>query len=292
MRETPKLPITDNSGQTWTFCDVQSLVIQTGSLAKAARRLNTDSRVLRKLGIRTPAEDVRQWSAGNSHQLINVILQHESVKGAAKHLHVSVTFLKSLLVEHGWEIYHPEPDEEAARALMEKFGSPILVARMLSTTPNQIKKVVPDWKDLRDPTKAGDHSIRTGRIAERYFEAKRGEHITENLVEKNHNSPGYDYVDDTFKRVNVKATVQGSSGGWTWELDPHENVDNYALVRMDRNKKPLGYHIYPRNWLGFQQPAQIHTNDSTVLIQSHRANGKVAVTMKDPVPEGVPTPTN
>jgi DNA-binding transcriptional MerR regulator len=238
---------TDENGQTWTHNEVQFLVCQVASINKAARRLGVKPAQIRKWGIKTSTEWVRDKALTEPGWLVGVIVQQNGRERAAKFLNVSTTFICSLLTQLEVKWSSPRPATEEVKILMVKFGSPILVARMLGTTPNEIKKALPEWKDHRDPTKAGNHSIRTGRIGEDYYEQMRGSHIQESHSSKNHNNPNYDSVDDVYGKVNVKTTII-RNGVCVWDRLQSMNtqIDAFALVWMDEKKVPQGFQVIRR----------------------------------------------
>jgi hypothetical protein len=259
----------DPTGQKWSLNELQALVIHV-SLNKAAKRLGMKStRQLRKWGLKTPTEVARERAAQNPNWLLSVIIRRGTVGKAADYLNVSKTFITGLLTEAGITLQDPEPPAEDVRLALAKFGSPIIVARLFDTTVTIIKKLVPDWRDLKDPTKAGDHSVRTGHIAEQYYKRLRIDFITASPSEQNHNNKGFDFIDSQFGKINVKGTVINSNNGWTWELKPDTECESFALVQMDKDKKPLGVVVIPMKALTIDS----ETGD---LRRSVRQDGKIA----------------
>jgi hypothetical protein len=264
----------DPTGQIWTRREIQALVLQIG-LTKTSRRLGLKgTRNLREWGIRTPPEYVRDRAERDKTWLMTMVIRFEGTKKAAKYLNVSYTFFRNLLEELGIERRAPAVNEEKAREALLKFGSPLFVARLLETSDTEIKKAVPDWRDIKDPTKAGDHSVRTGHIAEKYYEGLRGEKITDSPVHNNHNNKGYDYLDLEYGRVNVKGTCKSESNVWTWEIKPETLCDYYALVQMDRDKNPLGCVVVPKTVLDEGVPLP------DGFRRGSRVDGKVALSTR------------
>lgn len=263
----------DPTGQSWSRREIQALVMQIG-LTKTSKRLGLKgTKHLRDWGIRTPPEYVRERAELDKTWLMTMVIRFEGTKKASKYLNVSYTFLRNLLEELGIERRAPAVDKVKAREALVKFGSPLFVARLLETSDAEIKKAVPEWRTLKDPTKAGDHSIRTGFIAECYYESLRGEKIQESPAHDNHNNKGYDYIDLEYGRVNVKGTCQSESGAWTWEIKPETECDYLALVQMDKEKTPLGCLVVPKSILtGDQIPEGFR--------RGARADGKVALSTR------------
>jgi hypothetical protein len=256
---------TDENGQTWTHDEVQFLVCQVASLNKAARRLGVKPAQLRKWKIKSATEWVREKAMAEPGWLVGVIVQQNGRERAAKFLNVSTTFICGLLTALDVKWSSPRPEAEQVQTLMVKFGSPILVARMLGTTVNEVKKALPTWKDHRDPTKAGNHSIRTGRIGEEAFCTRR-EGKAKLVSLDNHNHPGFDATDVELGNVSVKTTGKSKAGKWTWEFKSAEEFDTIALVGMDHKKKVVEF------------VAVLTKREVIDLNLSLRSNGKYAIT--------------
>lgn len=266
---TPPEVIKDSSGQEWTKDEVQALVNQVNSLTTAAARLGLNSiSTLRSMGIKTTAEWVRDKSSEDPQWLPKFIIMHGGVANAAAYLNVSVSHLEGVLRKQGYEVRLPIPDSAAAETALKKFGSVLYVARLFHTTPNLVKKAVPNWRDYQDATKAGDHSTRTGTIGEKYYEKLRGPMITDDPANRNHNHPGYDYLDSEFGKVNVKAIPPRAKGRWVWEIDPRTNCDAFGLVQLDAGKSPVGLVILTKNQLTDPPPG---------MLSTPRSNGDIAI---------------
>lgn len=248
---SPTVPIilTDPTGQQWTKAEIQSLVNQTGSFTKTARRLGLKgTSVLRHWGILTPPEWVKARAIADPMWLPRLILQCSSVKDTAELLNVSAAHINLCLGATGFSTRLPDPDPELCKSALEKFGSVIFAARCVETTPVLFKKAVPNWKDFRDPTKVGTTSIRTGRIGELYFERCRSQHIVCSPALTNHNHPGWDHHDREFGRVNTKASV-AENHRWTWDLGPNTDCDAFALVQLSLGRDPVGLVIITKKQL-------------------------------------------
>lgn len=261
--------IKDVHGEEWTKEELQTLVNHLGSFTKAAARLGLNGvKLLRDAGVQSPAEFLREKAEKDHQWLPRYVLMHGSVALAAKHLNMSESFLRGILSKHGYDTRPVLPDRNEALKALQKFGSVLYVARHFHTTVAVIKKLLPEeWRDLQDPTKVGQTSIRTGTIAERYFEAIRQGHITESPATKNRNHPGWDYLDDEYGRVNVKSTPLVRER-WTFEIDPSQDCDQFALVQLDAARSPVGLVMLPKSQLYSPPPH---------LRALQRADGSVAV---------------
>lgn len=266
----PSILLTDPTGQSWTKAEIQALVNQTGSFTKTAKRLDLKSTsVLRHWGILTPPEWVKARAVVDSMWLPRLILQCSSVRDAAELLNVSAAHINLCLMATGFATKLPDPDPEACKSALEKFGSVIFAARCVETTPVLFKKAVPNWKDFRDPTKVGTTSIRTGRIGELYFERCRGPQVISSPALTNHNHPGWDHQDSEFGRVNTKASVN-ENHRWVWDLDPNTDCDAFALVQLSLSRDPVGMVVITKQQL-------IDGDLPRGLTTTPRQNGDVGV---------------
>lgn len=234
--------ITDSTGQVWSKDEVQFLILQIRSLTKVARRLGLkNTKQLRDLSLLTPSEYVLNRAKLNPNWLKDLIIRLDSKKKTARYLNISITTLLNILKEIECQYKTPEPTLDRTREVLKKFGSVELAARILEITTSDVKRILgEEWRVLKDGTKAGDTSVRTGQIAERYILKLREAHILEDTVLRNHNNPGYDYIDAEWGKVNVKGAPRNSSGSYTWEFHPKDNLETLALVFMSAEKEPIG----------------------------------------------------
>jgi len=234
--------IKDGQGNEWTVAEVQHLVNQVGSLTKAARRLSMRGTAkIRELGVKTAAEWVQEKAQADPQWLKDYVIRCDGRKKAAEQLSISVTHLNTVLTSIGVDLKAPVPSREEAHAVMTKFGSPIFAARVLGTTPNEIKKALgEEWRELKDPTKAGSHSVRTGSIAEDHYKSVRGEAVVESPAEKSYNHRGFDHMDSEHGRVNVKAAiVRKGRASWSAVVDLNW-VDSIAFIPLTNKRVPEG----------------------------------------------------
>lgn len=263
-------PHTDLTGQVWTQEEVQALVNQTGSFENTARRLGLKATDLSGSGILGIPEWVRQKAKSDTTWLPKLVLQTGSIKAAAEILGCSETHIKNVLKETGYETKMHKPNAEAAIAALQKFGSVLFAARLLETTPALIKNAVSNWRDYRDRTKVGTTSIRTGTIAENYFELVRGNKVQESPATENHNNKGFDHLDVDYGRVNSKGSVVSKSGKWTWDLDPKTDCDAFALVQLNDKREPVGMTVVTRTQV-------IELSPPRGMTAEPRSNGDVAI---------------
>jgi len=266
--------IQDPTGTNWSSDDVQLLVIQLGSLTDAAKRLGTKTGVLRTMGIKTPTEFFTHHHQ-DAITLLTKIAQHTSIEALAEHHGVSPATIKTHLATLGINPNPPAPDPAAIQVLMERWGSVRYTARALRTTEAAVKRAFPDWRSLTDPTKTGSTSTRTGHVGEKYFIDNRGEHITAAPSLKSSNHEGYDVMDDTYGRVNVKAIPPNQHGQWVFEIRPSSYVDNYALIQLSPSRVAIGWSVISYT------DAHGHAGDTThaTFSTKKRSNGDVAVVL-------------
>lgn len=276
MPEEP-LQIKDTQGQDWTREEVQALVNQVASFTKAAARLGVTVKQLREAKIKTPVEYVRDRAAADPKWLLHFVLMMGSTKAAAAHFQISISTLESILVSQGYSVRLPIPDREFCLVALKKFGSVLYVARLCHTTPNLVKKAVPEWREYTDPTKAGNTSIRTGTIGERYYISVRADLIEETPSVKNPNHKGWDILDRQYGKVNVKTISANARGRWVWEIDAQQEADAFGLVQLDNTKTPVGLQVVTKQ--------QILSEDlPRGLISTKRSNGDIAVSTVNQFP--------
>jgi len=167
-------------------------------------------------------------------------------------LGVSLAHLRKVMDSVGIEWRTPKVNRETAVSALERFGSVILAARLLNTTPAEIKKACPEWKDLRDPLKTGRQSIATGRTGELLWATIRATETLEKTCLDNHNAPDHDFVDRQYGLVNVKtANPQKQKNKdiwtWTWGVNFNQKADVFPLVLLDRNCKGVGIILCSRD---------------------------------------------
>lgn len=269
--------IVDGTGQTWTREEIQWLIIQVGSLTKAVNRLGLKNTTqLRQMNLKTPPEYVMERAKQDPNWIRDLIVRFDSKKKAAAHLNVSATHLMKVLQEINCQYRTCSPTQERAREVLTKFGSVEFTARVLETSVSEIKRILGDeWRQLKDGTKAGDTSIRTGQIAEAYTLKCREGHVISTDAAENHNNPGYDFIDDTFGKVNVKGSPVSASGSYVWEFHPKDDMDTLALVMMTTKKEPTSVvMVRKHDALSGQVPTGFRTRTSS--------EGKIAICYKTP----------
>jgi hypothetical protein len=241
----------DVDQREWGSEELQALVLQVGSFGKTALRLGLPEHVcnaeLRKRGIMPPPEFVRTIAKADPVAFRDSIIREGSIEKASKWFGVSTTHLKKVMDEVGIKHRKITPSKEDAEKALNLFGSALLAARLLGTTPNEIKKACPEWRDFRDPLRTGRQAVATGRIGEDYWKSLRGMQTLEEFIYQDPNHPGYDFIDQEFGKVNVKTAnpnqeKRSKNWAWTWEINPTQDADTFPLVFLDRNRRPF-YHL-------------------------------------------------
>jgi len=250
----------------WTFDEVQALLNQVGSFTVAARRLGLKphvfNRLARERGLMTPTEIVRTFAQRDLDGFKDCILRKGSIEKAAKYFNCSTAHLRKVLVEVGVKLQIERPTREMILEAMKTFGSVLLAAKLLDTTPGIIKAEFPEWKDHRDPLKTGKQAVSTGRIGEDYWALIRGDQTLQNCSYENPSHPDYDFVDKEYGDVNVKTAsyTQTKKSGiviWSWEINPTQKANGFPLVFLDRNRRALGHHYVPSSEGALDFPLQL-----------------------------------
>lgn len=237
------------NSEDWTVDEVQWLVIQVGSLSKAAKRLGYNStKEFRDKNIQSPPEYVSTRAKQDPNWLKDMIIRLGSKEKAAERLNVSTSHLTKVLLEIGCNLRPEQPSRDLVFSTMEKFGSVGFSARVLEITVNDIKRILgPEWRSLKDGTKTGKTSVRTGQIAERYVMEKRKDNLLSTEAADNHNNVGFDYKDTEYGKVNVKGSPMKGKGYYSWEFHPMDDMDTLALVFMTKTRVPQGYFMIPKS---------------------------------------------
>lgn len=252
---TDETPFTDADGRAWSTEELQTLVLQVGSFKATAPRLGVKDHIcnveLRKRGVMAPPEYTRTIALADPLAFRDSIIREGSTEKAAKWYGVSVTHLRKIMDEVGIKHRKHTPTLEEATKALNLFGSALLAARLLGTTPTEIKKACPEWKDFRDPLKTGRQAVATGRTGEDHWKFLRGAMTLEEFTVEDPNHPDFDFIDQEYGKVNVKAanpTKQKKKDvwTWTWEIQPSQDADTFPLVLLDRNRQPVGVFIVTR----------------------------------------------
>lgn len=259
-------PYKDRDGREWSPEELQTLVLQVGSFRATAPRLGIPEHIcnkeLRDRGIMPPPEFTRKIALGDPTAFAHSIIREGSVEKAAKWFGVSTTHLKKVMDEVGINHRKHVPTKEEAQKALGLFGSALLAARLLGTTPTEIKKACPEWKDFRDPLKTGRQAVSTGRIGEDYWKSFRGMQTLEEFTVDDPNHPDFDFIDAEYQKVNVKTANPTKQKNkeiwvWTWEIKPAQDADTFPLVYLDRNRMPIGVTIVTRIGSEFIFPAHL-----------------------------------
>lgn len=277
------LPLKDADGRLWDLEELQALVLQCGSFKNTGPRLGLPSHIvnaeLRNRGIMPPPEFVRTIAKADPLAFRDSVIREGSTKKAAQWYGVSITHLMKVLVEIGVKVKRTIPSKEEAERALGLFGSALLAARLLGTTPNEIKKACPEWKSYRDPLKTGRQAVSTGRIGEDFWKELRGTITLEETARDQPNHPDYDFIDGEFGYVNVKTSnptkqKRKDIWTWTWEVKEDQKADVFPLVFLDRNRNPMGYFLVTRDGAG----KLVFPDVLRVVIWS---NGCYGVSVKD-----------
>jgi hypothetical protein len=283
MSEEPDTRLRDKDGRVWEDDDLQHMLLQIRSIKKLSLRLGLQESQVRKelksRNILNPTALMKEQAEIDPVAFRDSIIREGSISKAAKYYGVSETQLKETMDELKINWRKKQPTEVELVDALDKFGSVLLAARILGTTTSEIKKLLPEWRDYRDPLRSGRHAISTGRIGEDYWASIRS---TETLVEfsrENPNYPDYDFLDMEYGKVNVKTanpTKQKKKEiwAWTWEVKASQLADVFPLVFLDRNRFPQGYHLVVRDETGLKFPPGLRV--------SLWSNGCYGVSMKAP----------
>jgi hypothetical protein len=253
---TNSITYQDASGVEWDTEQLQALVLQVRKFDLVASRLGKPrhevTKKLREMGVMSPPELTRHLAQMDTNQFRDLIIREGGPDKAAKYLGVSITHLRNVMTEVGIEWRKKSLTPESAAAALDRFGSVILAARLLDTTPAEIKKCLPDWRERRDPLKTGRQAVATGRTGELFWRDLRTDNTLESPCLENPNSPGYDFVDREYKKVNVKTANPEKQKNkdiwtWTWEVNPQQDADTFPLVMLDRNCQPCAFFLITRN---------------------------------------------
>jgi hypothetical protein len=84
----------------------------------------------------------------------------------------------------------------------------------------------------------------------------------ESFTKDDPNHPDYDFIDQEYGKVNVKAANPNKQKNkdiwtWTWEIQPKQDADTFPLVYLDRNRQPMGMFIVTRVGDNFNFPSNL-----------------------------------
>lgn len=271
--------IVDKSGNEWEKDQVQALICHVAALSKAAKRLGVNVSFLRREGLLSPVEYARKRSKEDPQWLKDLIIRCDGKKEAAKELGVSVSTICGFLQEIGCNFKARVLEHCIVKELMERFGSCLLVARILESSVTEVKRALPEWRELKTGEKAGDHSVRTGQIGEKAYKELRGDKVLESPCFANPNHRGWDHRDSEYGRVNVKTSKmylvkKGKECRWVWSVVLGERefeTDSFAFVQLNGEMKPIGILVVKRDSIGEQ----------VNLVVKRRRNGIYGVMAKE-----------
>ncbi len=101
------------NGREWSKGAIQSLYLKLGDLSKLSLRLGISISKLRPLllaeGVKSPTEYVKTLALSTPDKLKALILREGGLNAAALYLHVSLSFLRNLLRDTGFNWQEPRP---------------------------------------------------------------------------------------------------------------------------------------------------------------------------------------
>lgn len=135
----------DRQGLEWTPNELQALVLQVKSFTEVGLRLglkrNEISKAFKNLGVVSSSDYVRN-KAKNHLDFLSTLITYGGIEKYAKAHGVSAAHIRNVLDEENIQYKPREVNQDDVDFYLDKFGSVLMVARILNTSVNEVKKAL------------------------------------------------------------------------------------------------------------------------------------------------------